>query len=852
MNIQKLELKGFVGIKKGMDIDEINLDFSNIDGLIALSGPTGIGKSTIMENLQPFPQLVSRPEKAVKNHVWLRDSTKKLSFIHNEKLYETLVKIDSESGRSEGFIWLDGHPEVKGKISEYTRYITGLIGSSNLFFNSVFCAQNSTKISGLRPAELKALFAEFLGDRLEQLVQYEKGSKVHADTETNRLILINADIERYQQAASGLDEAVGLVSLKKQESGILSTEAATTKKEIDTQSGKLESEKSIQNENNALLAMIRNEESAIEAIEVDISGIEDMAETELQTIRDKVFETKAEIGDVETLLSYEAKIKGAVTRQAELEKDLSEQEAFCKEELAGYQTEQKKLGDKEKEHYIAENKGFGEINDIKQSKLEITASIINETANAETLRTSMGNLENDPELRRVEMLINVAIGREQDLKKRGTDLTCPNCDVGYSDLFAKGHSFTCNSNNCAFIQGALAAKDELPRLHEEATALRYRIGTKRIELDEDLNQTTGKIINLQTKLDETVLTHDLIVSRHKEASDKRLGEIKEISMSVDEKLEAASLAESLINNIKAEIGKTAALSSKLFEIESAKTKQTDLEKRREDLIQEGMEAKLRWNKQVAEKQAKINELKKTADNLRSKIDDTVETRIAEKEFLLSDLKARVEAMNNRSFNLRIAVENAEAKVKEKEAALQKLAETQKEQKRIQTELSEWIYLKNGCGADGLRALEIDNVAPEIAYEANRLLEKALGSWAMVDFNTLNDDGKEVLEPRVIDQDGESVLIANRSGGQQVWALKALRLAMTMISKEKSKRDFQTAYADEDDAGLDVETAQSFTKLYRAFMGIGNFSKCFYITHKPSCVALADHVAYLSKGGVGVE
>ena len=83
-------------------------------------------------------------------------------------------------------------------------------------------------------------------------------------------------------------------------------------------------------------------------------------------------------------------------------------------------------------------------------------------------------------------------------------------------------------------------------------------------------------------------------------------------------------------------------------------------------------------------------------------------------------------------------------------------------------------------------------------------------------------------------------------------MKALRLAMTMISKEKSGRDYRTAYADEDDAGLDIETAQSFTRLYKAFMDIGGFTKCFYISHKPECVALADHRLVFGESGIVMQ
>ena len=98
MDVQSLRLKGFIGIRKAMGIDDITLDFSGMQGIIALSGPTGSGKSTILENCQPYPQLISRPQPALRNHVFLRDSEKQLDFIHNGEMWRTVTKIDSESG----------------------------------------------------------------------------------------------------------------------------------------------------------------------------------------------------------------------------------------------------------------------------------------------------------------------------------------------------------------------------------------------------------------------------------------------------------------------------------------------------------------------------------------------------------------------------------------------------------------------------------------------------------------------------------------------------------------------------------------------------------------------------------
>jgi ABC-type lipoprotein export system ATPase subunit len=76
---------------------------------------------------------------------------------------------------------------------------------------------------------------------------------------------------------------------------------------------------------------------------------------------------------------------------------------------------------------------------------------------------------------------------------------------------------------------------------------------------------------------------------------------------------------------------------------------------------------------------------------------------------------------------------------------------------------------------------------------------------------------------------------------------ALRLAMTLLSKEKSGHAFQTAYADELDGALDPDNSLNFVNMYRSFMTVGGFSDFLFISHKPSCRSMADHILTFEPG-----
>jgi ABC-type lipoprotein export system ATPase subunit len=71
----------------------------------------------------------------------------------------------------------------------------------------------------------------------------------------------------------------------------------------------------------------------------------------------------------------------------------------------------------------------------------------------------------------------------------------------------------------------------------------------------------------------------------------------------------------------------------------------------------------------------------------------------------------------------------------------------------------------------------------------------------------------------------------------------------MISKEKTGRVLNSCFLDEEDGALDEHNAQGFISLYRQFMTQGGFKTNYFISHKPVCVAMADHTIEFTGHGV---
>lgn len=168
MRILRLQLRGAIGIKKGLGVDEIEVDFTNFQpGLIALTGRNGSGKTTIMENLHPYRTMVSR-DGSLQSHFFLKDSYRILTFELNGERYRSSILIDALTGGSEAYLIQLAlfHPEGvalnDGKVTTYDKAIEDLLGSQELFFNSVFSGQKSKGIAALKPADRRKLFYELL------------------------------------------------------------------------------------------------------------------------------------------------------------------------------------------------------------------------------------------------------------------------------------------------------------------------------------------------------------------------------------------------------------------------------------------------------------------------------------------------------------------------------------------------------------------------------------------------------------------------------------------------------------------------------------------------------------------
>ena len=240
-----LTLTGFKGIKSGLGREAVTLDLETLVGdatLVAIAGANGRGKTTLLENLQPFLVMPSRAGAdglgafSYYDHVYLPESQKELVWEQRGRRYKSqLVFRMSGKRKTEAFlfehaggVWrpvvLEDGTVCDGRVDTYERAVRGLLGPPETFFTSVFSAQGKRPLSAYRNGEIKSLLADLLG--LEQV--REQGERA---AEVARLLKNGLALIRQEQAAAATEIgrlAGEMAALRDSETAVTQAAAAKT------------------------------------------------------------------------------------------------------------------------------------------------------------------------------------------------------------------------------------------------------------------------------------------------------------------------------------------------------------------------------------------------------------------------------------------------------------------------------------------------------------------------------------------------------------------------------------------------------------------------------------------------
>jgi exonuclease SbcC len=785
MRILKLKLRGAIGIKKGLGVDEVEIDFTQFQpGLIALTGRNGSGKTTIMENLHPYRCMVSR-DGSLQNHFFLKDSYRIIDFEIAGKFYKAQINIDALTGGSEAYLFesrIDtrtgeleyDHALNDGKLTTYDQALEKLLGTPELFFNSVFSGQKSKGIAELKPADRRKLFYELLN--LNSYETYLEHAKSKLKAEELRLAEVEGEIraigENTDFSIEMHEEQLTVVRLKikelqneieKNEHAIEQINEEIKQNEIEIQIGN-ESLKSNDEYKKTIATLFENLNAVTKDSNSKLARYESDLQDYYKIITNNGFLIKKK-EEIETGLRLMDGIEELIStlqekRNVLLEKKSAIQKGYS-EAHQGLQKRERELHDKSKNLEL-----------LKQ--------------NLRTAQKDLNRVKEDAEL-----ISTVPCGTETGSKCRFL-----------SNAFA-------SEKNIEFFESEVKRiSSEIKLLEINYNDLGSSINSQK-ELIEERCQIALKEVAEYTSIEselskEKTLLADYKNRKYKEQLDQLLKAENEITL-YQQKIDSTN---KLIDELKASSSK------EIYRIT--------------DEIEE-LQKKIDYD--LAEKIAKKHE------------------QISILQLRRQNLKHNLDARKTELENKRNEVARIIQLIEDLKKDLEKLEILKGKKLCIEDQIKDWAFLCKAFDKTGIPVLKLENSGVEITTIANELLSLFENKFRIVfETTSLTKDKKKLKETfdiNIVEEDGVCE-IGNKSGGQQVWLETAIQLAISLVVRQQG-RNIQTSFLDEKDGALDLDNAYSYIEMLKKAHQMSGVYNTFIITHRTELLDFIPQQVKLSDG-----
>ena len=390
-----LNLRGAIGIYKGLKKDEVSINFDSFDsGLIALTGDNGKGKTTLIENCHPYPKMLTRKDK-LQEQFRLRDSFREVVYRDRDtgRMVKCVIQVDGEtkSGSCNYFAYdsYDGGkswsavPGLDKNLKPYEEFVEATFGPLELYLRTAFITQRPTKnlpdLADATAGEKKTLFVELAG--IDYLQKFADAANEKVKLNEN---LVHDSEIRIQMLQNSLNR----------------------KSEIEK--SLLESEKTAKEKQTELDGITASGKKARE----ELNGAQERFNAE----KDRWNKENGLKGDVSTLESEISNIESEISRNQEAAEKRAENEKV----IAEYEDLQKVIADEQKKRNTINEANSAKMSEYLQKKSEFDEKIAEIKKNMETLTTEKNAVEKD------------ILKSENEIKFKERDIaeiseTCPTC-----------------------------------------------------------------------------------------------------------------------------------------------------------------------------------------------------------------------------------------------------------------------------------------------------------------------------------------------------------------------------------------------------------------------------------------
>lgn len=909
MRLRKLQLRGAIGIRKGIGLQEIEIDFSKFEnGLIALVGKNGTGKTTIIENLHPFRRLVSK-EGSLADHFELKDSFRILEYEHGSTVYSSEIYIDGTTKKVEAYLYniTDGKKFAinDGKPTTYDEAIERIFGSEDLFFNSVFSAQKSKGLANLTAGEKRELFYELLRlNNYEVLCEKAKSSAKLLEVERSKVTGIISILEEKHKE---IQDAELRVAEAQKELNQLNEKLTDINAEIEVATEKKEALTGRSYQLTELLTSQEQAQKELDSIIQEIRTADRELEETIETLKaekkTKLIDLELE-GDAGTALHLEREQKEIELKlNKDIEEVVQEKSLSIQNSLAVLQenlAKTREILSKYEETLKTESEIALKVAHREQTKERLTQTIqavqellqeSSKTEKNEQLELA-GLLPMSEELQKCKQSLselqnkktNLIIDRDRLTKTIEDELTRAKEEVSIiSQVPCTGEV----GQKCLFLKRAYQTERELPEielLHQQKRATLENlllsaqteiegVGYRYSQIDSDLQTKTNEIISrYQRRYGEITAKKDRL---EVEKANYEI-ELKNFDSGLDEQKKQVEIARYSIDGIKSKIasfetsvatgrekiefirqaeeGERALLAGKLAEISRQRANLSGKVQEDKAKIEKEFETQTKLAEQKHDATIKQLQIRKQITN--SKIDPSIREEYSYCHAELQNVNNKLSYLTQASKNQQEVIDGAKLelhrwtdKLSSKSNLTAQIKEKKDEIRMLEKEIVDYNFLSRAFDKTGIPVLKLENSGTQITALANELLSNFDSSFRIAfDTTRLTKDKKktkEVFDINVIDEDGVCEL-KNKSVGQQTWIETAIQLAVGLILRQQGKH-IETSFLDEKDGSLDLENALNYRKMIESAHKKAGVYHTLVITHRKEIQSLIEQRIELKDG-----
>lgn len=808
----RLTLKGFTGIRDGLGRDELTLDFESLAAgaqLVALVGPNGSGKTTIIDNAHPYRLMPSRATSAsvggfsYYDHLCAPEGCKDLEWMHEGRRFRSqLVFRMNGARRTEAFLhecrdgrWMpvvmpDG-TRSDGKTDTYDRCVEGLLGSPETFFTSAFHAQNRRQLSAYRPSEVKGLLVELLG--LEQIrATGQHAARVVAQLQ-QALEERRAAVAWHRAMEQSVHELRGMIEdaqARIRSSAERRAAAQATVQASQQQLAAREAERAAAAGVETLRQSLQAQVSELARRKNALVGAQARIASDLKARRERA------------ILALRAAEESAGAARARLQRDLAAARALLARQDAIRAAVERLPVLAEQEQAARTALRIAEETGERSTRIRQRLQVV--AASRQGLEREAGS----------------AVLRAQQLRERfqlTQEVPCTGTDL---------------QGTCKLLADAREAKALQPSADFKIEQVRQEVA--RLDTERDaLERELAGIGDAATQVRQARASLDTVIEQRRVANaDAALAE-------------SVRQARDRLKGIAAEaleIGQREQVAQASVRDECARC---DADER---------EASERHAGEVTELDAALARLTQQFAGLPPPSDDgrraAADLAVSRGKQALGEAEAEHTAAVTRHAELVGRLQSSAGHLAEGQTAVSAVA-------HLERELALWTALTKALGNEGVIALCIDDAGPTLASLTNELLLGCYGPRFTVSITTqvetARKDLKEGFDVIVFDAEtGASKSVAMMSGGERVWIDEALTRAIAVYLAQSAGRRYQTLFSDEADGPLDPERKRMFVAMKREVLRLGGYEQELFISQAPELWSLADCAIEIGRLGTRQE